>query len=63
MYSAYCAINIVGAMSSIQCVLYHRYSVCDHTDTHMEVVISHIVVVLLCTVCLMLNIVDMYSQR
>ena len=46
MYSAYCAINIVGAMSSIQCVLYHRYSVCDHTDTHMEVVISGIVVVL-----------------
>ena len=46
MYSAYCAINIVGAMSSIQCVLYHRYSVCDHKNTHMEVVISDIVVLL-----------------
>ena len=46
MYSAYCAINIVGAMSSIQCVLYLRYSVCDPTDTHMEVVISDIVFVL-----------------
>ena len=30
----------------MQCVLYLRYSVCDHTDTHMEVVISDIVVVL-----------------
>ena len=39
-------LNIIGAMSSIQCVLYHGYSVCDHTDTHMEVVISDIVVVL-----------------
>ena len=33
-------------MSSIQCVLYHKHSVCDHTDTHMEVVISDIGVVL-----------------
>ena len=33
-------------MSQTQCVLYHGYSVCDHTDTHMEVVISDIVVVL-----------------
>ena len=33
-------------MLSIQCVLCHGYTVCDHTDTHMEVVISDIVVVL-----------------
>ena len=33
-------------MSYIQCGLYHRYSVCDHMDTHMEVVVSDIVGVL-----------------
>ena len=27
-------------------MFYHQYSVCDHTDTHMEVVISDIGVVL-----------------
>ena len=33
-------------MSSIQCVIYHGYTVCEHTDKHMEVVISDIGVVL-----------------
>ena len=33
-------------MSSIQCVLYHDYTLCDHTDTLMEVVILDIVIVL-----------------
>ena len=33
-------------MSSIQCVIYHGYTVCEHTDKHMEVVISDIVDVL-----------------
>ena len=36
----------MDVISEIQLVLYHQYSVCDHTDTHMDVVISDIGVVL-----------------
>ena len=46
VYSAYCAIHIVCVMTCIQCVLYHRYSGCDHTDIDMEDVMSDIAVVL-----------------
>ena len=57
IYSAYTSINIVGPMSLIQCVLYHRYNVCDLTDTHTEVLISYILVYCLSTMCLLLNII------
>ena len=33
-------------MSYLQCVFYDQYSVCDLTDTHMEVLISDTGVVL-----------------
>ena len=46
IYSPYFHIHIVVVISYIQCVLYHRYSGCDHTDTVMDGVRSDIVVVL-----------------
>ena len=51
VYSAYCAIYIICVMSYIQCVLYHQYHGCDHTDGVCEVRYSGCTVLTQCVWC------------